>query len=226
MKKLSIIANWKSHKTIKEAEEWLHAFHDAFSSQKHSLPEKTVIIASAFTLFEHLRYCTGNLKLPIQFAAQDISPFGEGAYTGEVNGRQLRELTNDVLIGHSERRKYFSEDDTVVNEKVKQALANDIRPIVCVSDLDQVRSIGKTTNIMVAYEPLLAIGSGNADTRENANDMAKKIKKVLADTHVLYGGSVTSKNVHDFTSMTHIDGVLVGNASLNPQEFFQIVINA
>lgn len=222
MKKLFIIANWKSNKTIKETEEWLHDFSEEFKRNPFSSENKEVIVTPSFTLLEHANYCLSNLKVPIKFAAQNISPFSEGSYTGEVSAGQIKELADYVIVGHSERRNHFSENDEMVNKKIEQALKHELMPILCISDIAQISNF----QLIIAYEPLFAIGSGQADTPENADQMATRIKKVLGEIPVLYGGSVTGDNVKSFTSMPNIHGVLVGGASLNPLEFLEIVKNA
>jgi len=250
MKKLFIVANWKSNKTIKETEEWLHDFSDGFNKANIKLENKKIIIAPPFTSLEHARYCSGNLKLSLEFAAQDVSPFSDGAYTGEVSARQIKELVDYTIVGHSERRKYFGEDDNMVIQKIIMSRKYSLVPIVCVSDLKEIKNdpFDKTQGhlfepepqsrrpersrtdaklkMIVAYEPLFAIGSGKPDTPVNADKMAQDIKRELGIIPVLYGGSVSGDNVYSFTSMPNIDGVLVGGASLDPYKFTKIVKNA
>lgn len=238
MKKLFIVANWKSNKTIKDTEKWLHDFNEELKRKQLSFESKEIIIAPSFTLLEHAKYCLTNLKLTVKLSAQTISPFEEGAYTGEVSARQIKEFGDYVIVGHSERRKNFGEDDEMVNQKLDQTLKQELTPILCISNLQEVqKSKVKSQNhnsklksydnsMIVAYEPLFAIGSGTPDTPENANEFAKSIKKELGEIPVLYGGSVTSDNVKSFTCMPHIDGVLVGGASLDPLEFLKIIKNA
>ena len=229
MKKLFIIANWKSNKTIIDTERWLHDFGEELKRNRFSLENKEVIVSPSFTLLEHANYCSGNLKLPIKFAAQTISPFEEGAYTGEVNGRQIKEFASYVIVGHSERRKYFSETEEMVIKKLDMAEKYGLTQILCISDLKQIHNsqfMIHNSKFVIAYEPLFAIGSGHPDTPENAERMSKKIKEILGSNPVLYGGSVTSKNVKSFTQMPNVDGVLVGGASLDPVEFLEIVKNA
>jgi len=236
MKKIFIIANWKSNKTIKETEEWFHSFSDGFKRDPFSLENKEIIVSPSFTLLEHANYCSGNLKLPIKFAAQTISPFEEGAYTGEVNGKQIKELVDYVVVGHSERRQNFGEDQDMIDKKTQQTLKYELVPILCISNIQQTQSAKlkaqnynsklKSYKILVAYEPLFAIGSGHPDTPENADNFAQKIKKELGKIPVLYGGSVTGDNVNSLTQMNNIDGVLVGGASLDPRKFLEIVKNA
>jgi len=223
MKKLFIVANWKSNKTINETEKWLHDFSGEFKRNPFSLDHKEVIVSPSFTLLEHSRYCASNLNLPIELATQDISPFDEGAYTGEINAKQIREFADYVIIGHSERRKNFNESDEMLSKKVELANKYGLTPIFCVQ--------GKETQIpsdspIIAYEPIDAIGTGHPDTAENAEDIASFFKRNHGVSYVLYGGSVTSKNVKDFTQMPNIDGVLVGAASLDAKEFYEIIQNA
>jgi triosephosphate isomerase (TIM) len=229
MKKLFIIANWKSNKTIEETEKWLHDFSEALRDLKPETKDKKIIIAPPFISLEHTRYCAGNLRLPVEYASQNISPFDDGAYTGEVSGRQIKEVASYVIVGHSERRKHFKEDDNTVNKKLDQAFKHELTPILCISDLEQISNFQfpiSNFQLIVAYEPLFAIGSGKPDTPENADKMTQSIKKVLGSIPVLYGGSVTAENVQMFTNMPNIDGALVGGASLEPHRFAEIVKNA
>lgn len=223
MKKAFIVANWKSNKTIPEVAEWFRTFNNL-----QLTINKQIIVCPSFTLLPFVKESIVKGQLSIIVGAQDISPFDEGAYTGEINEKQIKELAEYVIIGHSERRKNFSESDDLINKKIEQAINYGIIPIVCVSSLEQVKSLkiedGK--KILIAYEPLFAIGSGNADTPENADQMARSIKDVLGEIPVLYGGSVTSNNVSEFSKMLNINGVLIGKASLDAQEFYKIIQNA
>ena len=231
MKRLFIIANWKSNKTIKDTKNWLHDFSNGLSNAHINLEDKKVIIAPPFTALAQANYYSGKLNLALGFAAQDVSMFEEGAYTGEVSGRQIKELASYVIIGHSERRNGLAESDEIVNKKVEQALEHDLTPILCFSDVKQIHNSirhvgGHNSNCIVAYEPLFAIGSGNPDTPENADKMCQEVKNILGEVPTLYGGSVDKENVKSFTNMLSIDGALVGKASLDPLEFSGIVKNA
>lgn len=232
MKKLFIIANWKSNKTESEAKNWLQNF----KVQDLGLTNKEIIVCPPFTLFSGFKSSIINLNSSLKLGAQDISPFDEGAYTGEVTGRQIKEFADYVIIGHSERRSHFGETDEIIVKKIEQAVKNNLTPLICISNKEQISIIAKTINILnsqfstfnflVAYEPTFAIGSGIADTPQNANDIGLEIKKFLKEAYVLYGGSVTPQNVNSFTNMPLIDGVLVGKVSLNPQEFSAVIANA
>ena len=228
MKKLSIIGNWKSYKTASETQDWF----DQISSNKDSfsaLVDKDIILCVPFTVLAKAKSLLNQYMLPLYIGAQDISQFDEGKYTGAINGKQIQEFATYVIIGHSERRKYFGDTDEVVAEKIGKAVSYNLTPIVCISDIEQVHhipDIGEDKQMVIAYEPLFAIGSGTPDTPENAELMCSRIQQLKPNVSVIYGGSVTSENVHSFTSMPSITGVLPGGASLDPQEFFQIIQNA
>lgn len=223
MKTLFIVANWKSNKTISETEKWLHDFDEKLKRENISLENKEIIVSLSFTLLEHANYCSSNLKLPLKFAAQNISPFEEGAYTGEVSAKQIKEFADYVLIGHSERRKNFLERDEMLFKKVELAKQYGLIPIFCIQGKDT--KVPKDVEI-VAYEPVFAIGTGNPDTPESAEKIANYIKVNTGVRYIFYGGSVTSANIKKFTKMPNIDGALVGGASLDPRKFLEIVANA
>jgi triosephosphate isomerase len=226
MKKTFIIANWKSNITTSEANSWL----GGFDVRGLELADKKVIICPSFALLSDIKSYSLKNNSSVKIGAQDISPFGEGSYTGEVNGKQLKDFAEFVIVGHSERRKNFAESNDTVNLKIKKAFEYGLTPIICVSDLEQVKALQEITktnnNFIIAYEPLFAIGSGTPDTPENADLMAEKIKNIIGDTTVVYGGSVTSDNINNFSKMSNIGGALVGKASLDPAEFLQIIKNA
>lgn len=214
MKKLFVVANWKSNKTTIEAENWLQVVQNS---------EKEVVICPPFTLLSLVSSEVRSKQLGVKVGAQDISPFNEGAYTGEVTAKQIKEFADYVIIGHSERRKNFGETDEILFEKMRLAKENGLIVIFCVQ--------GKETKIpvntdIVAYEPINAIGTGNPDTPENADDVAAYFKANFQVSGVLYGGSVTAANVNSFTQKPNIDGILVGNASLDAQEFYKLIKNA
>lgn len=219
MKKLYIIANWKSNKTESEAKSWFQGL----KIEDLGLTNKEIIICSSFTALPILKSLIINHKSSIKLGAQDISVFDEGAYTGEVSAKQIKEFADYVIIGHSERRKNFMESDKMLFEKVELAIQYGLTPIFCVQGTGtQIPS----NSTIIAYEPIYAIGTGHPDTPENAENVASFFKKNYNVQHVLYGGSVTSKNVKEFTQMPNIDGVLVGGASLDAQEFYAIIQNA
>jgi len=220
MKKLYIVANWKSNKTILQAEEWFRTINN--SPVTFNKEEKEVVVCAPFTLLPKVKELTVNCKLSIVVGAQDVSPFDEGAYTGEVSAKLLKEFADYALIGHSERRINFNEGDEMLFKKVMLAKQYGLTPIFCVQGAETQIPSGTT---MIAYEPVNAIGTGHPDTPENAQKVASFFKKNYNVQNILYGGSVTSKNIKEFTQMSDIDGVLVGGASLDAQEFYKIIQN-
>lgn len=219
MDKVFLVANLKSYKTQSEAKEWLKSF---INIDKTLLESKEVIICPSFTLLEVFKsYFTQN-NLDIKLGAQNVSPFDEGPYTGEINARQIKDFADFVLIGHSERRNNFGETDEMLSKKVDVSLRSDLKPIFLVQNSNVLIPQGVE---LIAYEPVFAIGSGNPDTSENVDATAAAIRQ-KGEYKVLYGGSVTSTNIKDFTSKSNINGALIGGASLDAKEFIKIIQNA
>ncbi len=243
-----IAGNWKMHKTIPEAVD--AAGRLAALLKGKDLPGE-VMLAPAFPglapVAEVLRG-TG-----IHVGAQNLSWETEGAFTGEVSGGMLRSAgCAFVLIGHSERRQYFFEGDKQVNQKIRMALAAALRPVLCVGETEAEREEEKTLEVLdkqvrtglkdfvrddlrglvLAYEPVWAIGTGKTATSRQAQEVHAFIRNCLADmfddefaaqTRILYGGSVKSANIAELMRMPDIDGGLVGGASLDPEEFARII---
>jgi len=222
MDKLLIVANLKSYKTENEAKEWLENFKKIKESEQ-SLGSKEIIVCPSFTLLSLFSLYFSTNNLPVKVGAQNVSPFDEGAYTGEINGKQIKEFADYVLIGHSERRQYFGENDLTFSKKVEMAKKYNLIPVYCITKKDTFIPNGVD---IVAYEPVEAIGTGNPDTPENADNVASFIKSKYNIKYVLYGGSVTKDNVTSFTKKPNMDGVLVGKVSLEVKEFINIIKNA
>jgi len=216
MKDLYVVANWKENKNEDEAQEFLATFKNIYQVRENV----AVIICPPYLIVPKVAEFLKNNNLSVKVGVQDISKFEEGAHTGEVSAREASEFSRFAIIGHSERRSQ-GETNEDVQEKVEMATKVGIEPIVCVVNGNVPIPLGAKT---IAYEPIEAIGTGNPDTPENAEKIASLIKSKNSQVqHVLYGGSVTSKNVHKFTQMQNIDGVLVGGASLDPMEFSAII---
>lgn len=210
MKKLFIAGNWKSNKTSEEARSWAEQVRILES-------DATIVVCVPFTLLPLMK--SDAFKL----AAQDISPFPEGAYTGEVSARQIKEFADWVIIGHSERRKYFGETDEILFKKVEMAKSAGLQVIYCVPD----DKTSVPTNVdVVVYEPVWAIGTGKTDTPDNANAVVASIKSKTNVKICIYGGSVTSENIKSFVTTKFIDGVLPGGASLDPGKFSLLIKEA
>lgn len=221
MKNIWVIANWKSNKNIQEALDWVSQVGPQIPKNDPPAGGLKVVVCPTFSCLSEVKKAVTVGGFPILVGSQDISAFGVGAYTGEEPAELLKDLISLSIIGHSERRQNFSETDEIVSKKVEQANKNNITPLVCVQGLDT--PVPNNCKLL-AYEPIFAIGTGNPDTPENANQIAKTLKeKYGQDIEVLYGGSVTSENIKSFIDKKNINGALIGKASLDPQEFINIV---
>jgi triosephosphate isomerase (TIM) len=250
MRKTLIAANWKMYKTPDEAVAFTKAFIPLVASHKHA---EIVLCASPTLLPTVVEAARNN---PIRVGAQNMHWLDQGAYTGETSPLMLKALgVTHVLIGHSERRQYFNETDESVNLKLKSALKHGLIPIVCVGELLDEREANQTTEVLerqtsialegidpaaaeslvIAYEPVWAIGTGRTATPEIAADahkiiraqIAKSLSPALAaSTRILYGGSVKADNTASLCCLEDIDGALVGGASLEPESFSKIVANS
>jgi triosephosphate isomerase len=246
MRKKIIAGNWKMYKTKKEAV----AFVEAISGLVPSSDLVDSIICAPFVSLACLVKRQGdNLKI----GAQNMNENNEGAYTGEISGEMLADLgVSYVIIGHSERREYYNETDNAINAKLKKAFALGIKPILCVGEKLEVRENGTTNNwikgqldvdlkdltaeqvqeLVIAYEPIWAIGTGKTATSEVANETCGFIrsyvqklynKDVAAALRIQYGGSVKTGNIEELLSKDNIDGALVGGASLKTEDFLALV---
>jgi triosephosphate isomerase len=244
-----IAGNWKMNKTIAEARELVTAMRDDLK-RLVATGKVEVILCPPFTCIPEVASLVKGTG--IQVGGQDVFWEPKGAFTGEISPLMLREISEYAIIGHSERRQYFGETDETVNKKIKAALAYQLKPIVCVGENlaqneagqtetfvgAQVRaafqglSLEQARGIVVAYEPIWAIGTGRAASGDGANKIiGKAIRSVLGGLYdndtaqairVQYGGSVTPKNVSEFMTQPEIDGALVGGASLVAPDFVAI----
>ncbi|RJQ27459.1 triosephosphate isomerase [Candidatus Parcubacteria bacterium] len=213
------IANWKSNKTSQEAVEWLKIFKD--NLVKINLEDKEIIVCPSFIALSSCYSFIKENNLPIKLGVQNISKFGDGPYTGEVNVRQAKEYVEYVLIGHSERRKYFFETDQDIEEKTRLAKEIGLKTIICVQN--------ENTNIpqlseIVAYEPESAIGTGNPEDPQNVADIVSNIHSRTGKDIFLYGGSVNEENAQSFLEAPMISGLLVGTASLDPYTYIKLLL--
>jgi triosephosphate isomerase len=242
-----IAANWKMYKTPAQAQEFVKNFLPLVA--KHERDE--VVLCPSFTsLSVVIAAVTGS---GVAVGAQNMYSAEEGAFTGETSPLMLKAIgTTHVILGHSERRQYFAETDATINKKLHSALQHELVPIVCVGEVLAEREAGKTEEVLVrqtrgvlagiaaekaspiviAYEPVWAIGTGKTATPQIATEAHRVIRaevaKLLGDTvanhlRILYGGSVKSDNCTTLMGEPDIDGALVGGASLNPQSFAEIV---
>lgn len=236
--------NWKMHNTIQESIALAKAIKDGITGIKKT----EVILAPPYTALYSVHDVIKDSN--ISLASQNVFFEDKGAYTGEVAPGMLKDVgCTYVIIGHSERRKYFHERDEDVNLKVKKALAVGLKPIVCVGETEEERVKGITefivgvqvkkalfeidslSHIVIAYEPVWAIGTGKVATPIEAEEVHRFIRGVLSETYgsasknvrILYGGSVTPQNIDELIDMEDIDGALVGGASLKPDTFLGII---
>ncbi len=239
-----IAGNWKMNTTATEAErlvlEMLEKLDKIEGVEKVLCPPFVSLVAISMML-------QGS---SVKLGAQNMYFEAKGAYTGEISPLMLRELCEFVILGHSERRWYFGETDEIVKKKVKAALANKLKPILCVGERLEENEAGKTEEVVnrqvtgalndiepvrdlvIAYEPVWAIGTGKAASGAQAaatiqfiRDVVAKLwnKSIAQDLRILYGGSVTGANIAEFISHPEIDGALVGGASLKAEDFVSIV---
>ncbi|HEV2890149.1 MAG TPA: triose-phosphate isomerase [Frankiaceae bacterium] len=243
--------NWKMNLTHLEAIQLVQKLAFALDTSDHDAVE--VVVLPPFTDVRSVQTLVDGDKLLLSYGAQDLSPHPNGAYTGDISGPMLAKLgCSYVVVGHSERREYHAEDDATVNAKVKAAFANDIVPILCVGEPLAVRqagthvehvlaqldaaldgvSPGDAERIVVAYEPIWAIGTGEVATPADAQEVCSAIRQRLGALYtndlaegvrVLYGGSVKAGNVAALMAEKDVDGGLVGGASLDADEFAMIV---
>lgn len=245
MRRKVIAGNWKMNKTPGETLEYIKSFlgliKDAKSDIILCVPYTDLTVAVELTKYSN-----------VKIGAQNVHFKENGAYTGEISANMLKEIgVQYVIIGHSERRAYFNETDETVNEKIKTALSHKLKPIVCVGESLEQREAGVTKDfiisqvknalkdiiseqikeIIIAYEPIWAIGTGKTASSEDANEACKWIRDELHKLYgdisneiiIQYGGSVKSSNAKELFEMPDIDGGLVGGASLDAQEFANII---
>ena len=246
MRRKIIAGNWKMNMLPNEAIKFIDEIAPLVKDTKNEV----VLCVPYIDLFYSLLTAQNtNIKI----GAQNMHQEEKGAYTGEVSAEMLKSIGVEyVIIGHSERRQYYNETDKSVNEKIKSALKNGLKPIVCVGETLEQKEEGKTEEIItkqvelaleglekeqvekviVAYEPIWAIGTGKTATKEDANSNIKCIRNKIADIYgqntadkviILYGGSVKASNSKELFEMSDIDGALVGGASLKVEEFSKII---
>lgn len=241
-----IAGNWKMNKTSKEAANLILEIRDRVKGSKCE-----VVVCPPFTSLTQVITLVENTNIKV--GAQNMYYEESGAYTGEISPLMLKELGVEyVILGHSERRQYFKEDDSLINKKIKAAVLYGLKPILCVGETLEQREKGETFNhiksqivkdfegidkdgmkdAVIAYEPIWAIGTGKTATSKDANDVIKFIRKQIEElygkqisekTRIQYGGSVKPSTIKDQMAQSDIDGALVGGASLKADDFVSIV---
>lgn len=218
MDKKLFIANWKSHKTEHETLEFLMYLKD--NIRNFDLSNKELIIAPPFTQLSLCKKFIDENSLPIQISSQNVSSFPEGAYTGEISARQIKEYVQYAIVGHSERRKYLHESDTDIDNKIREAKELGILIIQCIQDENSTLHKGAE---IIAYEPPTAIGTGNPDDPNHIAQVFRVITEQNPNISVIYGGSVNPENIKSFLQIEKLSGFLVGGASLDAKEFLALL---
>lgn len=227
-----LVGNWKSNGTRKDKQKLLTALNKVKTTTK-------IILCLPFTLL-------GGDKNKFLIGAQDISLYPNGAYTGDVSGEMLKDAgIKYVIVGHSDRRNHHHETNAIVKAKATMAIQNGITPIICIGESESERKNNKTKsvikkmliesipdngNFIIAYEPSWAIGTGKTPTKNEVESIHNMIFDILsginrARTPILYGGSIKASNVNKFIDLPHVDGFIVGGASLKPETFLPIIKN-
>ncbi len=245
-----VAGNWKMHNNHLEALALTQQL--AFRLTGKDFAAVDIVVLPPFTALRSVQTLVQGDKLKLRYGAQDVSPHADGAYTGDISGRMLAKLGCDyVLAGHSERRQYHAEDDALVNAKVRAVLGHEMTPVLCVGEPLAVReagehlphcvsqldgglaglTAGQVAGLVIAYEPVWAIGTGQVATPQDAQQVCAAIREwvsachgheVAAGMRILYGGSVKPDNMPAIMAQSDIDGALVGGASLDYEGFVRI----
>lgn len=245
--------NWKMNVDHIEATGLVEKIHYALLDKDYDPAKSEAVLIPPFTDLRTVRTLIDGDRLPFQLGAQNVSQHDNGAYTGEISTAMLAKLgVSYVVVGHSERRQYYGETDEIINAKAAKALAAGITPIICVGEgldirkegrhveytLEQVRgtlaglTAEQVAGLVIAYEPVWAIGTGEVATPEDAQEVCGAIRQEVAALYdeptaeavrIQYGGSVKADNVAQIMAKPDVDGALVGGASLKPEEFAAIV---
>ena len=236
MPKTIMAANWKMNKTREEASAFIEEF-----LQINLKPDRKVIICPPFTAIPDMNSLL--IDSIVNLGAQNMSEHDDGAYTGEIAANMLTDLeVKYVILGHSERRQFYGETDEIVNKKAIKALESDLIPIICIDEKEEEREKGQTEavikrqleqslkgfkdfdNIILAYEPIWAIGTGKVATPEQAQEVHAQIRAYVGPkTTIQYGGSVKPDNIAELMEKSDINGALIGGASLAPKDFAAII---
>jgi len=246
MRQKIVIGNWKMNKNYEEAA----GFFQDFKLYVKDIDNVEIVIAAPFTVLNFLKMEANDTNIKI--AAQDVFYELQGAFTGAISAKMIKDFAEYVIVGHSERRKYFFENNEIINKKVKTALQTGLKVIFCLGEKQEERNSGnaKTVietqlreglanitivelgNLVVAYEPVWAIGTGNTASPEQAEEIHIFLRQLIKDLYneetagnlrIIYGGSVNAENATDILKMPNIDGCLPGGASLDAGQLTHII---
>ncbi len=247
-KGLIIAGNWKMHKTAGESAAFFQELDQLLESENYR-DDLTILIFPPFTSLAAVRGITSRIEI----GAQNMGAHEQGAFTGEISPLMLKDLVKYVMIGHSERRQLFGEDDSLINQKIRLTLSHGFTPMLCVGETLDERERGRTLDriasqldlglagvtpekvqdVVIAYEPVWAIGTGKTASPEEAQEVHAAIRDILKKkshdankNFILYGGSVNPDNSGYLMNQPDIDGALIGGASLKIESFFDIILNS
>jgi len=240
-----LIGNWKMNKDIKEAEFFLESF--LVNMSWFNNPNLNLFIAPSFPLLTTFKKIISDRSISynLNLCAQNCYHYNKGAYTGEVSAKMLKSIdVVSVIIGHSERREYFNESNDILTQKIQCCLQSNLLPIFCFGETIEERKKGNFLEIIerqisiikpyiedgkrivLAYEPIWAIGTGKTPSLEQIEEVHSFVKKTFPNISVLYGGSLNASNAKDILKIPQVDGGLIGGASLDPIEFASIIRSA
>lgn len=235
-----VVGNFKMNMTLQDIAQYIQYINNIDFNPN----QNEIILCPSYIYIPYL-----NNSSKFKVGAQDVSLNEKGSYTGEVSAMQLKsENVKYSILGHSDRRKYFGENENIINRKIKQCINNNIKPIVCIGESKEERLMMKTeqvlrrglldllrdfnkeelSNIIIVYEPIWAVGTGITPTIKEIEETAYYIKDLVrsaykVDIKVLYGGSVSLKDVDKFVGLSNIDGYLIGSSSIDAEEFSKII---
>ncbi len=222
-----IIGNWKCHKTTAEGKRWVEQFAVLYQPRE----ERTVVIAPTLASLEGLAGFAADCGLStLAFAAQDVSAYPRGNYTGDVAADLIKAVAKYVIVGHAERRRYFHEDTQDILNKVSEAVDAGLVPLVCFEDVAQFSSlVAPLTDIdgkfLLAYTPHDPVVARTAESVERVEEMAVRVHRSIRQVTLLYGGAITRENCGEYLALDGISGLFVGGASLDAAEFAAICNN-
>lgn len=221
------VANWKENKTYEEGLSFFREFLKLLTDAPFT--DQGVVFCPPYPFLvpfkKELSLYKGNI--PVRLGSQDVSQFEQGSYTGEVSARLLKDLVDFSIVGHSERRKYFSETDEEINARIRNCQLVGITPIICVSKESEVATLNINTSerYLLAFEPLNSIGSSHPESLKVVSDFRRCVDyKLTNGAGFLYGGSVDEYNVKSFLGVASVDGVLIGTGSLKLENLYKIVV--